>query len=95
MLGAPAAYILKRDVYSYAGEHLAGFSSGYLRDHAGYAVGSVSGALGGTLLPIPSIPPIPPIPGMLPIPGIPSIPPIPALGALGWSEIEFRDLFSV
>src|SRR2546429_8967573 len=75
----PVAFIMSHDIYSFSGEHKGRFSSGYLRDHYGNAVGWVRGAKGGPLLPIPSVPPIPPIPAVPPVPPIPSIPPIAAI----------------
>src|SRR5436309_12861419 len=83
--GSARAFLVKSEVYSFSGEHLGRFVSGYLRDHAGDAVGWVPGATGGPLLPIGSIPPIPPIPSIPPIPPVPSIPPIPSIDSLAWS----------
>ena len=82
--GSHAAVRIKENVYGPSGEHLGLLLEGFFRDHRGDAVAFLSGAIGGPILPNPSIPPAPPMPAIPPIPAKPSIPPIPAIPSLDW-----------
>ena len=60
--GSHAAVRIKENVYGPSGEHLGLLLEGFFRDHRGDAVAFLSGAIGGPILPSPSLPPDPPIP---------------------------------
>lgn len=49
--GKPVAYISGNSVYSFSGQHLGWFSSGWIRDGAGVCVMYSSGATGGPARP--------------------------------------------
>jgi hypothetical protein len=82
--GSHAAVKDNINVYGHNGQHLGILLEGFFRDHRGDAVAFLSGAIGGPILPTPSIPPDPPIPSKPSIPTNPSIPPIPAIPSLDW-----------
>jgi len=92
--GMPYGFLVGNLVYNFAGEMIARFDHGWLRDKMGNAVCFTDDADpdSGPSLPSKDNPPVKGIPHVLPVRKVQVVPPPPVPSTMRWSGTEFQDL---